>query len=70
MLERQLLRIPEAARVLGLSEHRVYELVRQGILPLGVVVKLGRQIRINSERLREWIAGGGQALPGGWRREA
>ena len=58
------------AEILGVSEQRVYELVRTGILPPGVVVRLGRQVRIDEDALREWIAAGGQSLPGGWRRDA
>jgi len=49
---------------------RAYELARVGILPDGVVVRLGRQIRFDEDALVDWIRGGGQALPGGWKREA
>ncbi|MGD0950428.1 MAG: helix-turn-helix domain-containing protein [Candidatus Binatia bacterium] len=59
-----------AAKILAVSVARVYELARTHMLPDGVVVHLGRQIRINSEGLEDWIKGGGQALAGGWRREA
>lgn len=49
-----------AAEELGVSEQRIYELVRKGFFPPGVVTRLGvRQIRFNEEALREWIAGGG-----------
>jgi len=64
---RQVWRVPEVARILDVSESRVYELIRQGILPS---VRLGRQIRVDKEALDEFIKAGGQALPGGWRREA
>ena len=57
----------QVAEILAVSKARVYELARQGILPQ---VRLGREIRFNPERLAEWIKGGGQALPGVWRREA
>ena len=64
-----LLTIPEACQaLLNLKPQRVYEMARQGILPPGVIVRLGRQIRINESKLREWIESGGQSLPGGWRR--
>lgn len=63
----RLLRVPEVARILDVSEGRVYEMARQEILP---VVKLGRQIRIDGKALEAFIRGGGQALPGGWKREA
>lgn len=58
-----------AAQRLNVSIQRAYELVREGVFPDGVVVHLGRQIRINPGRLEQFIAEGGQALPGGWRRE-
>ena len=57
------------AQILGVKEGRVYEMIRTGLLPAGVVVHLGRQIRIDEDALRAWIHAGGQALPGGWRRE-
>lgn len=58
------------AEILGVSQARVYELARIGVLPDGVVVRLGRQIRFDDDALVEWIRAGGTALPGGWRREA
>jgi len=64
---KRLLRVPEVARILDTSEQRVYEMARAGILP---TVRLGRQIRIDKEALEQFIQDGGQALPGGWKREA
>ena len=58
-----------AAEVLNVSPQRIYEMVRIGILPPGVAIRLGRQVRIDAERLMSWAASGGQALPGGWRKE-
>jgi len=62
-----LLRLREAADRLNITYQRAAELVRQGLMP--GVVRLGRQIRINPERLNEFIDAGGKALPGGWRKE-
>jgi excisionase family DNA binding protein len=62
-----LLTVPEVARVLRVSPPRVYELARDGLIP---VVRLGRQVRVEQDALRRWIASGGQALPGGWRRQS
>lgn len=62
----QLLRIPEVAKTLSISPHRAYDLARSGVLP---VVRLGRQLRVDSGALAEWVARGGKALPGGWRRD-
>lgn len=56
-----------AAEFLHVTEARVYELIRQGIIPPGVAVRLGRQVRLDAEALAEWIQHGGQSLPGGWR---
>jgi excisionase family DNA binding protein len=53
-----------AAQELGVSEQRIYELVRKGFFPPGVVTRLGvRQIRFNEEALRNWIASGGAQTP-------
>jgi predicted DNA-binding transcriptional regulator AlpA len=49
-----------AAKELGVSQQRIYELVRKGFFPPGVVTRLGiRQIRFCEEALRDWIARGG-----------
>lgn len=61
--------VVEGAEILGTTVQRAYELVRLQILPPGVVVRLGRQVRINKEALEDWIREGGQSLPGGWRRQ-
>ncbi|MEP7366883.1 MAG: helix-turn-helix domain-containing protein [Acidobacteriota bacterium] len=58
------------ARRLGVSHQRFYDLVRRGILPPGVVVRLGRHVRVHPLRLEEFIESGGAALPGGWKRNA
>jgi excisionase family DNA binding protein len=62
----KLLRIQSVAKILDVSEDRVYALAREGILPH---VRLGRQVRVDSQTLEEFIRKGGKALPGGWRRE-
>jgi excisionase family DNA binding protein len=58
-----------AARRLNVSEQRAYQMAREGILPEGVVVRLGRQIRVDPDELECFIKNGGQALPGGWKKE-
>ena len=65
----KLMKAQRASGILGVSNQRFYELVRTAVIPPGVVVRLGRQIRINEDALSEWIDHGGQALAGGWRRE-
>ena len=64
MNQKNLLTIPEVAPILRVSLQRCYEMARTGILP---VVRLGRQLRIDREKLAEWINGGGRSLDGGWR---
>ena len=65
----RVLTIAQTAAILQMTKPRVYEMVRQGILPPGVVVHFGRQVRINEQRFRAWLDDGGQALPGGWRQQ-
>lgn len=48
-----LLTVPEAARVLRISRNKVYELVRQRLIP---AVRLGKNIRIPRQALDRWIA--------------
>ena len=64
---KKLIRIPEAAAILDVSLERAYELARTGMLP---VVRVGRQVRVDTEKLTQWIDEGGTALPAGWRRGA
>lgn len=66
-MDRKLLRVQEAADRLSISYPRAADLARKGLLP---VVRIGRQVRIDPARLEQFIASGGAALPGGWRREA
>jgi len=69
MSQRKLESVTSSAKRIGISPGRFYDLVRNGILPPGVVVRLGRQIHINPGRLDQFIERGGKALPGGWRKE-
>ena len=62
----KLLQVPEVAEILSVSRERAYELARSGALP---VVRVGRQVRIDSEKLTQWIDRGGFSLSGGWRRD-
>ncbi len=63
----RLLTADETAAILNVRKHRVYELARTGVLP---AVRLGRQLRFDEHRLREWIERGGKSLGGGWKRSA
>jgi excisionase family DNA binding protein len=47
-----LLKSAEAARLLGLGRSKVYEMTRDGTLP---VVRIGTAVRIPKRALMEWI---------------
>ncbi len=49
--EKLLLRMSEAAHMLGLGKSTVYEMASSGELP---VVRIGRSVRIPARALREW----------------
>ncbi len=55
----RLLTIQQVSDRLQVPAARGYELARRGLLP---VVHLGRQLRVDEDALREWIARGGQSL--------
>ena len=71
----KLLQISEVAGILDVALPRAYELARSGVIP---TVRIGRQVRVSADALRDWIAAGGTSLtelnvrpsaaPGGGRR--
>ncbi len=65
-MHQTLLTLEETAKQLNVSYARAAQLAREGILP---TIRLGRQIRVHPDQLSEFLARGGRALPGGWRRE-
>jgi excisionase family DNA binding protein len=67
MNHNKLMAAEQVADLLGVGVHRVYELSRLNILPH---IRLGRQLRYSPKQIQNFIENGGQALPGGWRREA
>ena len=67
MIESELIDLRQTAKTLHITYGKAPELARQGVLP---VVRLGRQVRVCPKRLAAFIASGGRALPGGWRRQA
>lgn len=56
---KQLLTMPQVAEILGVREQKVYIMARQGMFP---VVRLGRQLRADPDKLQEWIDRGGQTI--------
>ncbi len=57
----RLLTVSQVARVLQVRIPRAYQLVRDGVLP---VVRVGRQVRVDEDALREWVSRGGHGLEG------
>ena len=55
---RRLKKAKDAARILNTTLPRVYQLGRE-VLPLGVVVRIGRQVRFDEHALLDWMAKGG-----------
>ncbi len=67
-MPKRLLTAAEAAKVLygdEEKESRIYTMLREGILP---GVYLGRQVRIDTDALDEFIRGGGRRYAGGWKK--
>jgi len=58
-----LLRMPVVATILDVDLQRAYEMARTGLLP--GVVRLGRQIRVDRQKLQQFIDSGGAPLPKG-----
>jgi len=54
-----LMTVGEAAELLRVSLPRAYELIRTEVLRPPVVVRLGRQLRINGDELDLWLRNGG-----------
>jgi excisionase family DNA binding protein len=50
--DRLLLRITEAAALLGIGRSKMFELLASGEIP---VIRLGRVVRVPREGLREWV---------------
>lgn len=53
----KLIGVEEFAEQAGLSRYCAYDMVRK--MPKGVVVRLGRRVRLDADRLREWLNAGG-----------
>lgn len=55
----KLIRATEVASILDVSQARVYELIRTGVIPS---VRLGRQVRVDPSRLSKWLEEGGSSV--------
>jgi excisionase family DNA binding protein len=51
-MEKLLLKVPEAAAIVGLGQSKFYELIRRGEIP---AVHIGRATRVPVEGLRSWV---------------
>lgn len=51
-MDRLLLRVAEAAELMGISRSKAYEMISAGILPS---VRIGGSLRIPVDELRAWI---------------
>ena len=67
-VRRKLITAEAVAERLDVPKSTVYEAARQN--RIGGVVRLGRVLRFDPDKLETWLASGGEALPGGWRQEA
>lgn len=52
-----LIKVAEFAQKAGLSRSQAYEVVRR--MPEGVKVRLGGRVRLNLDRLCDWLSQGG-----------
>lgn len=52
-MERLTYRVNEVAKMLGISQSKVYEMIARGVIPS---VRAGGTILIPVEKLREWLA--------------
>ena len=68
-MQSQMKRVDHIEQRLDLDRPQVYALIRAGLIGPPVVVRVGRQYRVNADALEEWIEAGGASYPGGWRRE-
>lgn len=65
--QRKLAQPKAVADRLGVPVSTLYEMARQN--RVAGVVRVGRLVRFDMDKLEAWIDSGGQALPGGWRQE-
>ncbi len=52
-MSRELLRVHEVARLLGIGRSKTYELIARGELPS---LRIGRLVRVPRHALEQWIA--------------
>ena len=67
-IQLKLITAEAASKRCGIPLSTIYDMAREN--RIGGVVRFGRAIRFDSDKLEAWIQAGGAALPGGWRKEA
>ena len=60
MISGKLLTVPQFADTFQIPVPRAYSLIRKGMVP--GVVRIGRQVRVDSQKLDEFIESGGKGL--------
>ncbi len=55
--DRQLLRVADAAALLGVSCRVLYEWAAAGVIPREAIVRAGRAVYIRRPALEAWLAG-------------
>ena len=58
--EQFLLRVEQAARLLGISPKSCYRWISEGVIPKAAVLRVGGAIYMRTEALRKWASDGGQ----------
>jgi len=60
--------VDHLAEALSINQTQAYALIRAGIIAPPVIVRVGRQYRVNTKELERWIAEGGASYRFGWRK--
>lgn len=60
MNDPELISIPVAATMLGISQPTIRRMIRAGLMR---TVRIGGSVRIDGRKLRQWLDAGGSAYP-------
>lgn len=53
----RLITVETFASQAGINKHQGYEMARR--MPPGILIKLGRRVRLDADRLADWLRAGG-----------
>ena len=62
LVEGRTMSVQEAATALQTTPVHMYRLIRDGVIPKGVYLRLGRGLRIDQTELENWMGRGGQGF--------